>query len=203
MKIRKLHRVIGMVMLLPLFGWAITGFIFFLKPGYEGAYELLEVKIYSIDGQIALTADTSWHEVKYLRTILGPHVIVRTMKGWQQLDPKTLSMRKYPTADEIKMLMSDAFSQNPGRYGRIVEVNGDTGFTDTGVIVTLNWDRMRFQQRGHDTELIDGLYKIHYLQWTGVKWVDMILGVAGLGLIATLSVLGCMLGLNLRVTKNS
>lgn len=50
MKTRKLHRVIGLVMLLPLFGWAITGFIFFLKPGYEGAYELLQLKTYSVDG---------------------------------------------------------------------------------------------------------------------------------------------------------
>ena len=37
MKIRKLHRIIGLILLLPFFGWAITGFIFFLKPGYAGA----------------------------------------------------------------------------------------------------------------------------------------------------------------------
>ncbi|MGH9802921.1 MAG: hypothetical protein ACRD82_21345, partial [Blastocatellia bacterium] len=91
---RKLHRVVGLVMLLPLFGWAITGFVFFVKPGYEGAYELLQPKTYPMDGgNIALTADPSWLEFRYFKTVLGNHLIVRTAQGWQHLDPATLAVR--------------------------------------------------------------------------------------------------------------
>ena len=79
MKTRKLHRVIGLVMLLPLFGWALTGFIFFVKPGYEGAYELLQPKTYPMgDEKIAVTPDASWLEFRCFKTILGNHLLVRT-----------------------------------------------------------------------------------------------------------------------------
>jgi uncharacterized iron-regulated membrane protein len=41
MRVRNLHRIIGIALLLPFFGWAITGMVFFIKPGYAGAYEIL------------------------------------------------------------------------------------------------------------------------------------------------------------------
>ena len=37
------------------------------------------------------------------------------------------------------------------------------------------------------------LYRIHYLQWTGVKAIDMLLGVLGLGLLVTLAYFGARL----------
>ena len=36
MTIRRVHRMIGVTMLLPFVGWAMTGFIFFVKPGLRG-----------------------------------------------------------------------------------------------------------------------------------------------------------------------
>jgi hypothetical protein len=181
-------------MLLPFFGWAITGFVFFVKPGYEGAYELLQPKTYPMDGeQIALTPDPSWLEFRYFRTILGNHLIVRTAQGWQHLDPVTLAVRTKPTDDEIKTLLLDAFSVNPGRYGQVSAFEGGTATTTTNVRVALNWNRLSLQQTGKDTDRIDWLYKIHYLQWTGVKWVDRILGMLGLALIVILSFLGLIL----------
>jgi len=202
MNVRKLHRAIGLVMLLPLFGWAATGLIFFLKPGYEGAYDLPQIKTYPIEEQILISPNPAWSEIRYLKTVLGNHLVVRTSQGWKQLDPKTLLARKKPTTDEIKTLMADAFSQNAQRYGQIKEIIGETVVTNTGVRVTLNWDRMSLQQRGKDTDLIDALYKIHYLQWTGVKWMDMALGGIGLALIAALSVLGLLLSFNLKLPKS-
>jgi len=191
---RKLHRIVGLVMLLPFFGWAITGFVFFVKPGYEGAYELLQPKTYRMDGEkIAFTPNPTWLEIRYFRTILGNHLIVRTAQGWQHLDPATLAVRAKPTDDEIKKLLLDAFSANPGRYGQISTIAGATATTTTNVRVTLNWNRLSLQQAGKDTDRIDWLYKIHYLQWTGVKWVDRTLGTLGLALIVILSVLGLTL----------
>ena len=60
-QIRRLHRSVGLVLLLPFLGWAITGFVFFVKPGYEGAYETLQPKTYPLDlGTVAVMADPSW-----------------------------------------------------------------------------------------------------------------------------------------------
>jgi hypothetical protein len=52
---------------------------------------------------------------------------------------------------------------------------------------------MSLPQAGKDTRLIDWLYKIHYLQWTGIKWIDRIPGMMGIALIVGLSILGLML----------
>ena len=203
MQVRKLHRAIGLVMLLPLLGWAITGFLFFIKPGYEGAYELLQLKTYALDRPVTITPAPSWLEFKYLKTILGDHLIVRTAQGWQHLDPATLSLRSKPTNDEIRALLMDAFSTNPGRYGQITEINGNVATTNTAVRVTLDWNRLSLQQRGKDTDRIDRLYKIHYLQWTGVKWFDRVLGVVGLACVTILSILGLLLWFKLKVVKQA
>jgi hypothetical protein len=60
MKARTLHRVIGLILLLPFFGWALTGLVFFVKPGYEGAYELLSPKTYPLDSALTINPDPSW-----------------------------------------------------------------------------------------------------------------------------------------------
>ncbi len=196
MMTRKLHRIIGLVMLLPFLGWAITGFVFFVKPGYEGAYELLQPKTYPMDGEpFALTPNPSWLEVRYFKTILGNHLLVRTAQGWQHLDPATLTVRAKPSDDEIKALLQDAFSANPERYGQVSTIEGATATTATNVKVALNWNRLSLQQTGKDTDRIDWLYKIHYLQWTGVKWLDRTLGMLGLALVIILSILGFKLQL--------
>ena len=121
MKTRALHRVIGLVMLLPMTGWAITGAVFFLKPGYQGAYEILPVKTY------------------------------------------------------------------------LLSIEGEKITTDTGVKIEMDWNRLALSQRGKDTDRIDTLYKIHYLQWTGVKSVDNIIGALGIVLVLALSGLGARL----------
>lgn len=180
-------------MLLPFIGWAITGAIFFLKPGYGGAYEAIAVKTYPLESAVTLPSNPSWLEARYLRTVFGQHLLVRTSSGWRHLDPKTLEDRPAPADPELRVLMADAFTANPERYGRIVSVDGTTVTTDTGARVTLNWTRLALSQRGRDTDRIDGLYKIHYLQWTGNATVDKVLGAVGLVLILVLSALGVSL----------
>src|SRR5205809_4660289 len=87
---RPIHRVIGIIMLLPLITWAVTGAVFFIKPGYGAAYDSLPVRTYPLEGTIAVRPDPSWREVRHLRTILGLHLLARTDKGWLQFDPATL-----------------------------------------------------------------------------------------------------------------
>jgi hypothetical protein len=192
-KTRSLHRTIGLIMLLPFIGWAVTGAIFFLKPGYAGAYDLLQVKTYPFESTRPIQMDASWLEMRYLKTILGEHLLVRTQDGWQHLDPQTLMPTLAPNEEQTRSLVIDAFTSNPARYGQIVGVNGNTVTTDTGVQVKLNWERMTLAQRGKDTDRIDFFYKIHYLQWTGIESLDKVLGGAGIAFILLLSFLGALL----------
>lgn len=193
MTTRSLHRVIGLVMLLPLIGWAVTGTFFFLKPGYAGAYEILQVKTYPLETNIAMQTDPSWLEVRFVKTILGEHLLARTSRGWLHLDPRTRQPMPEPSADDMSSLATDAFSANPARYGRVARIEGNNITTDTGVRVELDWNRLALTQSGKDTDRLDALYRIHYLQWTGVKGVDKVLGALGIFLVLALSLLGARL----------
>jgi hypothetical protein len=193
MKARTLHRVIGLILLLPFFGWALTGLVFFIKPGYEGAYEVLSPKTYPIERAVTINPDPSWLEFRCVRTVLGEHLLVRTAAGWSHLNPADGQPRANPTEDEIRALLKDAFSSNPRRYGNVSKVSGETASTDTGVEVTLDWKRLSLQQKGADTDRIDLLYKIHYLQWTGVTVIDGVAGIVGIVLLLALTVLGAWL----------
>ncbi len=183
------------MLLLPFFGWVVTGFIFFVKPGYDEAYETLKMKTYPLNDRVSIIADSSWMEFRVLRTILGHHLLIRTLDGWKQLDRTTLQPATIPAEAELRRLVNDAVSANPQRYGTISSVSGNTIHTVTGVEITIDWDRMSLYQKGKDTERIDRFYKIHYLQWTGIPAVDKYLGIIGLGLVLILSVLGLRLTL--------
>jgi hypothetical protein len=180
-------------MLLPFLAWAATGAIFFLKPGYGGAYESLAVRTYPLETNVTFPADPSWLEARYVMTALGGHLLVRTASGWQQLDPNTFQRRPAPSEQDVRTLLADAFSANPSRYGHVLTIDGNVATTDTGVQVTLNWDRLALSQRGRDTDRIDSIYRIHYLQWTGISSVDRILGASGLVLILVLTGVGVKL----------
>src|SRR5262245_33894430 len=107
-------------MLVPFFAWAVTGFVFFIKPGYASAYDSLVPRTYPLNQQaLSLRSDPSWREVRYVRTILGEHLIVRSDAGWSQLNPATNQPRQRPTVDELKLLVRDAFATNPNRYGDV------------------------------------------------------------------------------------
>jgi len=153
-------------MLLPLLGWAATGAVFFVKPGYAGAYEQLALRTYPLDDNLPVRIQ-AWREARLVKTILGAHLLVRTDGGPQHLDPVTLRIVPVPPPEKLRLLFEDAFTANPDRYGRVATQAGATAHTTTGVDVTLDWNRLTLQQRGRDTDRIEMLYRIHYLQWTG------------------------------------
>jgi len=189
---RVLHKTIGIVLLLPFLGWAITGAIFFIKPGYSGAYEQLTVRTYPLEDNLSLRAQ-AWREARVVKTILGTHLLVRTDAGWRNLEPATLRIAPAPPQEKLRLLFEDAFTANPDRYGRVASQIDLTAHTTTDVDVTLDWNRLTLQQRGRDTARIDALYRVHYLQWTGYKTLDKILGLVGLVLLVTLTYLGARL----------
>ena len=193
MRARTVHRIIGITLMIPMICWALTGLVFFIKPGYRGAYEVFTPKLYPINNQASINAESNWLEVRYLRTILGDHLLVRTEAGWTNLNPGDKRARPTPTDDDIRKLLQDAFTANPQRYGQIASIDGNTVKTNTGVMVTIDWNTMSLQQTGRDTRLIDGLYRIHYLQWTGIKSIDRLFGLTGITLVLFLTGFGAYL----------
>lgn len=193
MTARRVHRLAGLLLLLPMLGWATTGAIFFLKPGYDEAYSSLTVKTYALEAPLAVKAPADWLEVRYLRTALGPHLLARTTSGWRQFDPVTLAPRPAPGEADVRTLLTEAIAPNPPRYGAIATIDGTNATTATGARLTLDWNRLSLSQRGQDTDRIDWFYKVHYLQWTGIATIDRVLGLTGLTLIVVLSLLGARL----------
>ncbi len=192
-KSRKLHKIIGLILVLPMLGWTITGVIFFIKPGYQGAYEQLAIKTYPLNDAIAVQAKSDWQEMKLVTTILGDHLLVKTKNKTKHLDPNSLLPIATPTETEFKTLLVDAFSRNSERYGEIVTLDGLSAITNTGVEIKLDWNNLRLSQKGQDTHVINLLYKVHYLQWTSHKGFDQVLGIVGLILLIFLTFLGVRL----------
>ena len=192
-KSRKLHKITGLILVLPMLAWTITGLIFFIKPGYQGAYEQLSIKTYPLSASLVVIPKKEWREVRLIHSILGEHLLVKLDNKTVHLDPVSLAVKAIPSEQELKTLLRDAFSRNNERYGDILSVNGLSAKTTTGVEVKLDWANLRLSQSGQDTQLINQLYKIHYLQWTGHKTVDQFLGVLGLILLILLTFLGVRL----------
>jgi len=190
---RKIHKVLGMVLLLPFIGWITTGVVFLIKPGYEQADATLNLQTYPLEQQYQLLPQQGWQEVRLLRTILGDHLLVRAGNQWRHLDPKSLQPYPRPKTDNLVVLLDDAIASQPERYGRVTDASSGIFTTDTGVELQIDWKTLGLTQRGRDTRLIGTLYKIHYLEWFGNKTADRVLGISALAALASLVWLGLLL----------
>ena len=186
----RLHKIIGLLLVLPIIGWTITGVIFFIKPGYQAAYDQLVVKTYPLEKSFVIPESKQWKEVRLLKTVLGYHLLVKTDKGFQHLDPISLKAKQTPTSSELAALLNDSFTDKLDRYGSVQSSDNFKVFTTTGIEVSVNWDRLTLRQKGDDTDFINTLYKIHYLQWTPYDEVNQYMGIIGLALLMTLTFLG-------------
>jgi hypothetical protein len=198
---RRFHRFVGIAMLAPLIAWTVTGAVFLLQPGYGAAYEMLALRTYPLTAPVALTVQSDWREIRYLKSVLGDHLLVRRDQTWEHLDPQTLATLALPEKAMQVALVADAISVNPLRYGEVLQVIDDKFLTSNGVEINLDWDSLSLRQYGNDTRWIDRLYRVHYLQWTGIKLLDKILGVFGLLLLILISYTGVRLILNSRTTS--
>lgn len=199
---RKVHKIIGLVLVLPMLGWVITGLIFFIKPGYQGAYEQLAFKTYPLEQSFSVPADSNWQEAKLVKTILGRHLLVKSNGKVEHLDPDTLLPKEYPVKAQYKTLLDDAILSNQSRYGDVINIDDNVALTSTGIEIKLNWNSFRLSQQGQDTKLINLLYQIHYLQWSPFKGLNQILGILGLLLLITLTGFGIKIYLSGRVRKS-
>lgn len=184
-----------------MIGWTVTGLIFFLKPGYQSAYEQLAIKTYPLQRAFTIPAKNHWREARLIKSVLGYHLIVKTDTGTKHLDPLTLAPLPKPERQQLVQLLTDAFSINPSRYGKIESITGDNIVTSTGVNVTLYWDTMRLSQQGNDTKLINYIYQIHYLQWTPFKGFNQVIGIIGLALLLLLTIFGLKIYIQSRTNQ--
>jgi hypothetical protein len=192
---RRLHRIAGLLLVLPILAWAATGALFHLKPGWGPAYQQPTLQVLPLRQPTPLPElSETCLETRRLRTVLGEHLLLRSVDGWTQVDPTTLLERPHPTAEEFELLLKESL-KDEGRYARITTYDELSATTEEGVTVSLNWNSMRLSQTGSDTRLINKLYEIHYLRWTGIELVDRVLAVAGLSLLVVL----CLLGIKVAV----
>lgn len=192
---RRFHKILGLIMLLPFIAWVVTGVFFFFKPGYQEAYQALNIKQYPVVGLAESLIDDSTLEVKQMQTILGHHVLIKNSDGWRHFLDNNEVKKDELTPEQIRLLINDAITQKKARYGDIVSIDGNKATTSTGVEVTVNWQGLSLRQYGQDTDFINTIYDIHYLRWTGNKAFDQYLGVIGLMLVLLLAVLGTWMSL--------
>lgn len=196
--LRKVHTVVGLILLLPFLGWVLTGAVFLFKPGYDGAYEKINLKFYPVEHRNISLPENAWLEIRLLKTVLGEHLLVKSDGEWQQLNTATFELRAKPSEQAQRQLLMEAISQNHERYGSLERREGDVFITSTGVELRLNWNTLTVHQMGNDTKLIKLLYKIHYLQWLGHEGANKVMGISGLFLLLVLALYGLLLYLRKR-----
>ena len=174
----KLHRWLAIVLVGLLVVWSATGLLFHLKPGWDRAYDQLR-------------AERS--KVESLDTAIGP----LQRKAGELVDANGSKLVLDEAA--VRTLVIDAVSRSPHRaaYGDIASVSltertAQVKFT-SGITVEVGRHDARLSQRGADTDRIDWLYRIHYLQWTGNATFDRAFAVLGLVLIWAVMIPGLVL----------
>jgi hypothetical protein len=206
------HRWLGVVLIAPLAIWTVTGLLFGLKPGWRRAYELLAVERpgEAIDAATLVVAPGSLGRVERLElfsTALGPVYRVTRDGAVSLVDGRTGQALSPLDAARARALAEDAVARSPHRaaYGGV----SDTIVGDREVVVrfaggpevTVDRDGGRLAQRGRDTARIDWLYRLHYLQWTGVAVVDRALPVVAIVAVWLLSGMGVWLLLRRRLRR--
>ena len=176
----------------PLLAWCLTGLVFLIQPGYGAAYEPLSVRAYSLTEPLTVAPQEGWLEYKIMRTTLGTHLLVRSATGWSHLNANTLEPFE-ADLPQRRSLVSDAIALKSKRYGHLLENDSEPFLTSTGTEIRLQWNTLSLQQYGVDTRWIDRMYSVHYLQWTGVKTLDKVLGIFGLLLLILISITGVRL----------
>ena len=199
----KAHRWLAILLVSLLVVWSITGLLFHIKPGWDRAYDQLSVErrdspLPVQELVLAQNLGTAVQRLELFDTAIGPLYRVRTAAGTELYDARTGRPRTLAEAD-VRTLVGDAVSRSPHRavYGDVAKVALDATTAHVtfsgGPVVDVGLRDARMSQRGPDTDRIDWLYRIHYLQWTGNRSVDRVLAMAGLALIWAVMIPGVVL----------
>ena len=131
-------------------GWGLTGLLFLVKPGYDGAYEVITTKTYPLEQKLNIAPSENWEEVRVIKSVLGNHLLVTVEGKTNQWVFNTLKQTPMPSVTEIAHLVEDAIADKKDRYGSVLAVDGTTVHITTGIQVTVNWDELKLDQIGSD-----------------------------------------------------
>jgi uncharacterized iron-regulated membrane protein len=199
----RVHRWLAIVLVILLVAWTVTGLLFHLKPGWDGAYDRLSIERRS--GGLAREAlattlpGVPFDKLEYFNTAIGPLYRLQTADGLQLFDAVTGAKRSPLDETACKTLALDAVSRSSfkGRYGEVASVESDKDTVYVrfrgGAVVEVDRTVASVYQHGGDTGRIDWLYRVHYLQWTGNATVDKGIVVAGLLLVWAVMIPGIVL----------
>ena len=202
------HRWLAMGLVIPLLVWSVTGLVFHLKPGWARAYDQLDEARPGPLDLAAVTAIASLprpgpgpatSRLELFDSVLGPLYRVTTLDGGALYDGRTGARRSPLTVADARALAVDAVvrSEHHAAYGAPVDARETAAEVRIqfagGAVVRVGRDDGRLTQRGADTDRIDWLYRLHYLQWTGNRAIDRMIALAGLVLIWLAAVPGLVL----------
>lgn len=189
----KAHRWLAIVLVVLLVVWSVTGLLFHLKPGWARAYDMLAAERGGPMQPSKLVALSSVGDdiigLEVIDTALGPLFRVATSQGSSLIDATTGAKKSPLSLADARTLVADAItrSSHASAYGAFESAD----LRDAEVVlaysggqtIEVRRDDARISQRGGDTDRIDWLYRIHYLQWTGNKTFDRAFAIGGLALI--------------------
>lgn len=202
---RGAHRWLALALIAPLVVWSLTGLLFHLKPGWGRAYDLPSIEradalaVARLVPPAQLVVDGEITHVELFTTALGPLYRVTTARGPALYDATTGARRSPLSADDAAALIRDAVARSPhaAAYGATIAppavAERAVTLAYASAVVELGRDDGALQQRGADTDRIDWLYRLHYLQWTGQRTLDRALGIVGLVVIWAAMIAGVVL----------
>lgn len=198
---QRYHRLIGLILLLPLLTWTFTGFVFYFKPGYGNAYHQLAIQSYPITHALSIepsvfkvyTNNEPWLDTRIVHSILGIHLLVRTNDSQYHFNYNTQKPWHADKNLEIRKLIQDACDTKSKRYGKIIQLDELTATTDTQVEITLDWSTLKLRQKGRDSRIINKIYDFHYLRLTPYAFLNKIIVLIALVGLIVLSGLGLAL----------
>jgi len=200
---KRFHRVFGLLLALPLFLWMITGILFNVKYRYAEAYEALKVpfKMKDADWREAKVSPGELIE----RGLVDGNVKLSLFAHPSNRPAYAGSKAKAPVVIDAVAAVpvtpaseaeAHAWAQaavdgspNASRYGNVTSCREVTRFSSiTGVSdpafaleysggKTITIDRLtgEISQTGQLNDWIDFTYRVHYLQWTPWKPVNIAL----------------------------
>lgn len=206
---RRLHRLLGVALVAPFLAWTATGLLFLVKPGWRGAYESLDAfrdEAFDPMGLAPFSIVSAKPgepgaavRVEMGTTGLGLVYRVHGSDGTRLVDARTGSVISPLDRDAATKVAVDATSRARAveRYGAVRESREDGDTIEVafegGAVVRVGRSDLSLAQSGADTSRIDLLYRLHYLQWTGVAAIDRPLALAAIGGTWILAALGLRL----------
>ena len=190
---RRAHRFFGLLAVLPLLAWLISGVgLAVLETVSTGAGEVV-LPTQPLRGVVTVRPEPGVGAVRVFETALGQHLIQETEFGPRHLDPRTGELKAVPAEADLRLLLDEAFALDPAGFGEVELITADSTVTSTGRVIELDWPSFTATYRDGTTRLANVFRRVHGLGLSGIakidRWITIVAGALGL----VLALLGLVL----------